>query len=299
MELRHYRYLSAVRQHLSFAQAARSLGVSVPTLSVQIRYVEDRLGLRIFERTSRRVAVTREGEAYLQAAEAVLRAADTAEATGRNLARGTAGEVRIGYVGSAVYAGVLQRVMARFEHACPDATLMAQEHVMGELPRLVAENVVDLALVRGPVVTAPGLRQKDVTRDHFVAAVSSRHRLPARDSVLKAADLTDLPFILPEQRFGTEEVGRRGGFTPRVIAVPGSLVAVLTQVAVASAAAIVPDLLRDALQVEGVEFYEIDGPQIPSGIVAIWRRDERSPVVRSLIGQLDDALPPRLRTIEA
>ncbi|MEI4474058.1 LysR family transcriptional regulator [Frigidibacter sp. MR17.24] len=299
MELRHYRYLSAVRQHLSFAQAARSLGVSVPTLSVHIRYVEERLGLRIFERTSRRVTVTREGEAFLQAAEAVLRAAETAEATGRNLARGTVGEVRIGYVGSAVYAGVLQRVMARFERACPDASLMAQEHVMDDLPRLVADNVVDLALVRGPVVTARGLRQKDVTNDHFVAALSSRHRLPARDGVLKAADLADLPFVLPEQRFGTEEVGRRGGFTPRVIAVPGSLVAVLTQVAVASAAAIVPDLLRDALQVEGVEFYEIDGPQIPSGIVAIWRRDERSPVVRSLIGQLDDALPPRLRTIEA
>ncbi|MDB6454842.1 LysR family transcriptional regulator [Falsirhodobacter sp. 20TX0035] len=290
LELRHYRYLAAIRDELSFVRAAQRLGISVPTLSVQVRHAEDHVGFPIFERTSRRVRPTRTGALFLRSVDQVLQAAGLAEAVAGDLLRGMGGEVRLGYVGSAAYSGVLQRLVRAFEEACPSATLIAEEHVMEDLPRMVAEHRLDLALVRAPVRVRAGLVGIGMSSDHFVAAISTRLPLPEGDYV-RSQDLHDLPFILPEQVFGTEEVGRRGQFQPRVILTPGSLVAVLTQVALRNAVAIIPSMLRNTIQLEGVTFREIDGPQILSGITGVGRANEDTPVVARLL-ELAAALPP-------
>ena len=72
MELRHVRYFVAVAETLSFRQAGKQLHVSQPSLSVQIKQLEDELGVALFRRSKRRVEITRAGEVFLSAAREIL-----------------------------------------------------------------------------------------------------------------------------------------------------------------------------------------------------------------------------------
>lgn len=72
MLLRHLRYLLAVADHGGFTRAAEALHVSQPTLSQQIRQLEESLGVNLFDRTSRSVKPTDAGEAYIECARRVL-----------------------------------------------------------------------------------------------------------------------------------------------------------------------------------------------------------------------------------
>ncbi|TQS70890.1 LysR family transcriptional regulator [Rhodobacteraceae bacterium] len=283
LDLRHYRYIAAVARNLSFRLAAAELGVSVPTLSVQISHAEDYLGMQIFARTSRKVWLTRNGTVFMAAVDDVLQSARAAEDLGRNLTRGMTGELRVGYVGSAAYAGILQKMVGRFHSCFPTATITAEEHVMEDLPRMVSDHRIDVALVRAPVELPPDLCGYALTTDHFVAALSQDLQVAGAGLPLRAAALRDVPFIVPEQEFGTLEVARRGKFEPHVVSTPGSLISVLTQVALKRAVAIIPNMLRTSIHLEGVEFRDIEGPAIPSGIVGIVRADEDIPLVQNAI----------------
>ena len=72
MELRHVRYFVAVAETFGFRQASKRLHVSQPSLSVQIKQLEEELGVALFRRSKRRVEITRAGEVFLSAAREIL-----------------------------------------------------------------------------------------------------------------------------------------------------------------------------------------------------------------------------------
>jgi DNA-binding transcriptional LysR family regulator len=95
--------------------------------------------------------------------------------------------------------------------------------------------------------------------------------------------------VVPEQEAGTAEIGRRGRFTPRIVARPGSLSAVLTEVSLGAGCAIVPHAVVDHVRMPGVCYRELAGKTIPSEIAAAYRRHEKAPAVRAFIAQLNQA----------
>src|SRR5882757_2096681 len=99
MELRHLRYFVAVAEALSFSRAAASLRLAQPSLSTQIRDLENDLGLQLLERNRNRVALTDVGAIFLKEAKQVLARADKAVARAHEAAAGRAGELRIGSMG--------------------------------------------------------------------------------------------------------------------------------------------------------------------------------------------------------
>lgn len=286
MELRHLRYFVALAEHLHFARAAESLGIAPPTLTVQIQDIEQLLGVRLFTRTKRSVALTAAGELFLAEAKAVLERFARAESVGRRAGRGEVGRIELGYVGSAIYGGAIQDQTTRFRQAWPGIDIRARELPMASLPDLIDHGQIDIGFVRTPMHLPRGLRAHAVLKDQFCVALPADHPASAPDAPLHAADLARDRFIAPEQQAGTHEVGRRGRFVPNIIAVPGSLVAVLVQVSLGVGVAIVPSVVTAALRIPNVVFRPLVGPPIQSEVAAIFRASEPAPAVKKLIQQI-------------
>lgn len=296
LELRHFRCVLAVAHSLHFARAAAELGISPPALTKQVQETEQLLGTRLFQRSKRAVALTAAGELFVpEAARALEQLAQAQEAV-RRAGRGELGRLEIGYVASAAYSGVLQGQFARFRASHPGIRISAREYAMDALPALLDQGRVDLAFVRPPLHYPDGIDSVVLLRDRFVLAVQADSPLAqpdaARPGVTQPAALAQQAFIVPEQEWGTLEVSRRGGFAAQVASRPGSLVAVLTEVSLGVGCAIVPHSVMASVQLPGVVFRELAGPQISSEIAAAFRRHEQAPAARAFIGQLRAAALP-------
>nr|WP_199039268.1 LysR substrate-binding domain-containing protein [Dyella sp. ASV24] len=286
MELRHLRYFMAIAEELHFARAAERLGISAPTLTVQIQELEHTLRARLFTRSKRSVALTPAGEAFLGEARLALAQFERAQSVGQRAGRGEIGRIEIGYVGSAAYSGALQTQIQRFRATRPDVEIVATEQPMDELPDMLEQGRVDIGFVRLPMPLPSALMAHALVHDVFCAALPSRHVLVKVAGALHAKALSGETFIVPEQTLGTYEIGRRGRFTPRIGAAPGSLVAVLTQVSVGAGVAIVPSVLKDVIDMPGVRFKPLAGKPVTSGVAGIFRRQERSAAVSAFIQQM-------------
>src|SRR3954453_10103995 len=147
MELRHLRYFVAVAEELHFRRAAERLHVSQPPLSQQIRALERELGVTLFERNRRRVELTAAGSALLGEARGILAAVEHAVDLTQRVARGEAGALSVGFVGSAMY-GALPDVVREFRASRPGVELRLRELPTGAALEALAAGGIDVGGVR-------------------------------------------------------------------------------------------------------------------------------------------------------
>src|SRR2546430_5212165 len=103
MELRHLRYFVAVAEELHFGRAAVRLSIVQPSLSQQIRQLEDELGFPLLRRTKRSVELTDAGKAFFTAAQHVLAEVQEAKRIAQRAYRGEVGRLVVGYISSSTY----------------------------------------------------------------------------------------------------------------------------------------------------------------------------------------------------
>lgn len=282
LELRHLRCILAVARHLHFARAAEELDIAPPSLTKQIRDAEQLLKFRLFHRTRRSVSLTSAGEAYLPGAAAVLAQLEAARENGLLAERGQLGRIRIGYVASAVYAGVMRKTLTRFRELHPQIEVELSEVPMEEIPALLAGRQLDVAYIRPPMAFPEELQAMPVHRDEFVVAVPAGSPL-AKLSAIAPPQLRQARFAVPEQDFGTLEVARRGRFPAPAGRRPGPLIAVMASVSLDGTVAIVPGSLCACVTLPGVVYRPISGKPIASEIALLYRRHENARVVRAFL----------------
>ncbi|WP_250455167.1 LysR family transcriptional regulator [Caballeronia sp. ATUFL_M2_KS44] len=282
VELRHVRCFLSVARHLHFGRAAEELGIAPPALTRQIQEAERLLGVGLFHRTKRSVELTAAGVAYLdEAATALDHLARGAERAAL-AERGELGKIVIGYVGSAVYSGVLQATVRGFRACFPQVEIGIEEIVMRDAGALLGDGRIDIAYVRPPVPHPESVEARTVHRDAFIVALPADSPLTA-SRVIAPAQLRDQAFVVPEQESGTLEVARRGRFSARIVARPGTLAAVLALVSLGGDVAVVPRSLAQCVTVPGVEYREIAGKAVPSEVAMMYRRFERAAAVRAYL----------------
>jgi DNA-binding transcriptional LysR family regulator len=146
-ELRRLRYAVAVADELNFTRAAEKLGVSQQVLSEQVRRLEDELGLRIFDRTTRHVRVTAHGRSIVDEARAVVAAADALHDRARRLAAAQTGVVLLAH-GRTVAFDTAPRLVSAVTEAQPELRVEVREVPSRELAQAVRDGAVDVALSR-------------------------------------------------------------------------------------------------------------------------------------------------------
>ena len=285
MELRQYRYFVAAASRLHFSQAADDVGISPPSMTKQIQEIERELGVRLFQRTKRKVFLTAAGEIFLQDARRLLSQVERAEDTARRAGRGEAGCIAVGYVASTAYVGLLQREAMLYRKSHPGVDLRFHEVDMDRLPEMLDDGRIDIAFLRPPMTYPASVMSMTLLRDPFVVALPRGHRLASQQRI-KPSQLEKETFVLPEQIAGTLEVGRRGGFKPNLGPQPGRLTAVITYVSLGAGVAIVPGSLRHAVNIGRVVYRGLTAPPILSEIAVAYRRSEWSPATRGLIAQI-------------
>ena len=101
MELRQLRYFVAVAEERHFSRAAKRLRLSQPPLSAQIKGLEEELGVKLFQRSTRQVALTDAGRTFLERAEGILEAVEEAREAAKGADEGGRGRLEVGFINSA------------------------------------------------------------------------------------------------------------------------------------------------------------------------------------------------------
>jgi len=185
LDLRLVRYFTVVAEHRHFGRAAEALRVAQPSLSRQVRHLEQQLGARLLDRTPQGSRLTEAGEVFLPLARALLRSADQAAARTRAAAQPS--RITIGYtIGLIVTPAVRQ---LRREH--PDADVQTL-HLDWNQPReALLDHRVDAVVTRLPLRTA-GLHVTILYDEPRVLLVPLDHRLAGKESV-SIDDIADEP----------------------------------------------------------------------------------------------------------
>jgi len=220
IEVRHLRYFLAVAETLHFSKAAERLGIAQPPLSQQIRRLEQLIGHRLFDRTTRGVKLTLAGQLLADRARSTIEKVHDDLEQVRRLGRGEEGTLTVGFSGSVMFTR-LPAAIETYRRRYPKVELRLQELVTQAQILALLDGTLDMAFMRDGDPT-DGIQIETVLREPYVAVLPGRHAL-ARKRALHVADLRHEPFILFARRLGPLAFDRtmacceRSGFRPNIV----------------------------------------------------------------------------------
>lgn len=243
MELSQLRHFVTIAETQSFTEAAHRLHLSQPALSYQIKQLENELGARLFNRTSRKVDLSQDGKAFLPLAQSVLAKADEAQQMMKERLGVATGEVSFGTIPT-VGAYAVPQMLAGFRRNFPGITVNLLEAGGPGLERGVLDRKMDFAIVSD--TDAPdALDVTPLVAEELMLAVPVHHELAGTASV-HLRDLEREEFIMLGGDFAlaTQIINacREAGFEPQVAYHTGSMESVKSFVAHDLGVAIVPKL---------------------------------------------------------
>ncbi|MEO8306271.1 MAG: LysR family transcriptional regulator [Betaproteobacteria bacterium] len=196
ISLRQLRAFASIGRLGSFTRAAAALHVTQPALSTQIRELEAALGVKLFDRSTRSVSLTRAGEDLLPVVDGVLGEIGSVLTRASDVAHRNTGRVSVAALPS-LSATVMPGVVARMRALHPGIVVVIRDALAERILGLVRAGEVDLALTSKPPID-PQLQFTPSMRDRMVAVLPPSHPLATAKTV-RLADLLASPFILMDR----------------------------------------------------------------------------------------------------
>ncbi|ABG04515.1 transcriptional regulator, LysR family [Rubrobacter xylanophilus DSM 9941] len=285
MELRQLRYFVAVAEEQSFGGAARRLRISQPPLSLQIKALERELGVRLFDRNTRRVMLTDSGRAFLERARVILEEVERAKETAKGAERGLLGKLEVGFVSSATLS-LLPPAIRLFRERFGGVELELRELTSAQQIDALYNGETRVGLVRLPL-RAPGIHLEPVFEERLVVALPSGHPLEALDRVSLEA-IADLPLIfftrqlIPGLHAQIIELFQRVGAFPNVAQHAVHLQTIVGLVASGVGISILPS---SAMRVrrEGIVYLPLDEDDATSWLGLAWVEGDDSVLVENFV----------------
>ena len=266
MELRHLRYFVAVAEALSFRKAARRLSVSAAAVSQQTADLENELGLKLFNRNSRRVELTEVGRVFLRGARRMLATAQEAVAQAQEAARGERGRLTIGSI--RLVHDFLPDALVRFRELFPlvEVTVLDMDNRSQVEALENGKIMLGIGYASSDLVESESLTVTPLLRSSFSIACAEHH-WPAKRGRPKLADFREGNFLAPCTKAGDEYMHlvrtvcqRDAGFEPNFLKLGNSLESLLSMVAAGRGVLLAPAILSRHRTI-GVSFHVLDGSQ--------------------------------------
>ncbi len=273
----------AVAETRSFRQAADRLDVSQPAISNRVRRLEQKVDMRLLDRTTRSVELTEAGTRFKEKAAAAVRSVSGLIDEFRDEAAMKHGHVTV-VVSASIAAVVLPPVLVEYQRRYPQILVEIRETFESVLAALDADDV-DFAFVSDAIVK-PGIRFEHLLIEEFVLLVRRGHpieRLP----VITLKDIAQYPVILPaSSALGTvvEELFSTRNLPSNFVLKSHNLLTLLSMVEAGAGLIVLPKLLMTRVDLNLVTALDIlDGPPPRRFGLAFRRGRSLSPAARSLV----------------
>jgi len=275
LKLKDLRYLVAVADLRHFGRAAARCFVSQPTLSAQLKKLEQSLGVQLIERTPNNVSLTTAGEEIVARARRILEASDEVVTLARSQRDPLAGRLRVALLPT-IGPYLLPHVAPVVRRSLPRLQLRLYEYQTAPLLEKLHAGELDVGILALPVELA-GLESRELYREAFLVALPERHALAARDTV-RVADLKGETLLLLEEghclRDQALEVCSRAGVRDAQDFRATSLETLRQMVATGAGVTLLPQLaVRGAYRsARGVVLRPFTRPTPVRHIGAVWRK---------------------------
>lgn len=260
MDLKLLRCFDMVAEELHFGRAARRLDMLPSALGRNVRLLEESLGVRLFDRSTRSVSLTSSGRVLKEKTSIVLGTFEQSMQSVREAASPDDRVFRVGAIDSAS-AGLLPQLVHDFREIEPKLELtLLEDKTVKLLPRLLSGNL-DLAFVRPPATPRPSIEFQHLMNEATIIALPADHQL-ATKSTIHVRDLEKVPLIVPSPRNRphsyklTMDVFQKEGLSPKVAQTADEKHTIVRLVATGMGAALVPQW-TNRISVDGVVYRKL------------------------------------------
>jgi LysR family hydrogen peroxide-inducible transcriptional activator len=298
MNLRDLQYLVALAEHRHFSRAATASFVSQPTLSTQIKKLEDELGVALVERMPRKVLLTETGREIARRARGVLAEIDEIKAIAQRTRDPEAGQLRLG-IFPTLAPYLLPHVVPLVRARLPRLALLLTEEKTEQVIKLLREGALDAGILALPL-HEESLHAEFLFEEPFVLAVPDAHPLAHSTAPLKLADLRDESLMLLEDghclRDQALEVCQLAGAVEKVGFRATSLETLRQMVAANVGITLLPTLAvkPPMAHTDNVHLIEFAGHAPSRRIALVWRKSSSLDPFLRRFAELIRSLPAEL-----
>lgn len=285
MELRQLQYFLELADTLHFGKAAENLHITEQPLSFQIKSLERELGFKLFDRTTRSVRITPEGEAFRKGVKQGLERIDESRHLAERIASGETGSIRIGYDQGTMY-GILPALVNEYHRRFPDIEVNTKMYPDYDFDSL-SNGWVDAMVVAAYKELPRGFDFTIIKKDEVVIALPREHPLATKDKIAMT-DLAGEKFLISQREtmpHGYEFVAglaMKSGFQAKFTQECESYLSILAMVACGMGVAMVLGSMSGILS-ERVTYRPLVDPLIKVDTRLVWREDSHPATVDNLI----------------
>ena len=286
MDIRQLEYFVEVANHLNFTKAASSLHISQPSLSKTIKNLETELGVPLFYRSSKQMALTDAGKAVLTNAKNVLQAFDNLTSELTDLMELKKGEIRIG-IPPIIGAAFFSKVISQFKETYPLIDILLSEVGTKKIKQAVEEGTLDIGLICNFPIQKDSFDIMKLLKDPLMVIANRQHPLASKTAI-RFLDLKSESFIMYRKDFSLYdrilEECSKNNFYPDVVCESSQKEFIVEMVEANLGIALLPSKICSTIDKEKIIAIPFHNPPIYLELGMIWKKNQYLPfAVREFI----------------
>ena len=285
LELRHIKYFLAVAEELHFRKAADRLFISQPGLSRQIKQMETELGVQLFERHNRKVSLTQAGVYLKYEYQSIIKSLDKVQKHAQLLHKGKEGELKIGYIGSAMHK-IIPTFLLAIKKVYPNIHINLQEMDNQVQTSGILDHNIDIGFVRMDRVLR-GVEIRPIFEETFSLVLPKSHPIN-KNNFKDLSQLKDEPFIMFDSSYSPSyyekvmQIFDEAGFSPIISHNSVKANTIYRLIENNLGGAIVPTSLKEGYDLN-IKFIELNKIEHRTTLQLVWSKANPNPVLANVL----------------